>query len=164
MSTLGDACTMVFEPTRMCVSCPELPFIQAVPARTVVDPRLGWNSSARSAVELDGDCYVSFSAPQVVGLVIGFATQYQPTDPVSIRHGFYMLQRSGRDVYHIIERGIVQTVSADRDVDIDRYRVERVGEQVQYKVNGTVVHSSTVPSRGQIMVVACMYAASDGVY
>lgn len=159
---MSTTCTIVDEPTQVCISCPEVPYIAPVPSQTLVDPRLGWNSSARSIAEHAGDCYVSFSAPQVVGLVIGFAPSYQPTDPASIHHGFYLFQRSGRDVYQIIERGIVQTARTQRFDQ--RFRIERTGTQVTYKVDGAVVHSSAAPSSGTIMVVACMYAAPDGVY
>lgn len=161
---MAVTCTIVDEPTQVCVSCPEQPAVTAVPVQTLTDPRLGWNASARSVVELSGDCYAAFAAPQVIGVVIGFAPEYIPADPASVRHGFYLFQRSGRDVYQVIERGIVQTAYGTRNIGVDHYRIERLGTQVQYKVNNVVVHTSAVPSSGTIMVVACMYAAPDGVY
>jgi hypothetical protein len=146
-----------------CVDCPEVPAITAVPAVVVNDPLYGWNSGAYSQQTLDGDIYAQFNLPACVGTVVGFAPTRRSTDPVDIDYGFYCYKAAGREVWVVMERGVAKTNPVTRDPATDVFRIERRNGVVRYFFDGRTVYVSATPSIGAQVVVACMYAAQDGV-
>lgn len=146
-----------------CVTCPEVPAVAGSPAQVIVDPRLGWNTSARSIDVRDGDFYTQFGIPPSVGVVCGFASAHPNRDPANIEHGFYAHSYGGAEYFVVIERGAEKTVRVARVPATDVFRIERRVGVVRYFRNGRQIYVSATPSTGAKMIVACMYSAEDGV-
>lgn len=146
-----------------CVSCPEVPAVIAAPAQTITDPRLGWNTSARSIDVREGDFFVQFGIPPSVGVVCGFAAGHPNRDPANVEHGFYAHVYAGAEYFTVIERGVEKTSRVLRVPATDVFRIERRASVVRYFRNNRQIYVSTAPSIGAKMIVACMYAAEDGV-
>lgn len=147
-----------------CVVCPEIPAVTAVPSQTIVDPRLGWNASAHSARSLAGDVYTQFTIPaNVVGVVCGLAPQHLDSRPVNVPFAIYVYSAAGRSYWRVFEGGVAKTAPVERASATDVFRIERRGSTVRYFFNGKTAYVSAAPSIGALVVVACMYAAQDGV-
>lgn len=145
-----------------CLDCPEVAAVPAVPAQTIVDRQLGWNSGARSGVSIIGDCYTQFTVPaHAVGVVCGLAPARNGTDPANVPHAFYVYQDAGRELWCVVEGGIPKTAPVARGDDL--FRIERRAGVVRYFVNNRRVYVSAAPARAPLMVVACLYAAFDGI-
>lgn len=165
---MADHCTIVPQYTggvltANCVSCPEVPAVTAVPARTVVDLNYGWNASARSIVTLNGDCYTQFSQPPCLGTVCGLTDARTSNAPNTVAHGFYIFREAGREFWAVSERGVLMTAPVARDPTTDVFRIERVGTTVRYLHNGRLIYTSLISRVGPLFVVACLYAADDEV-
>ena len=151
-------------PVSQCIDCPEIPAVEAVPAQTLTDARLGWNASARSAIERSGDCYTQFSVPaHVAGVVCGLTPAHVSSDPRDVSHAVYVYQDGGRELWRITEAGVPVTAPVLRAPDTDEFRIERRCHTVRYFHNSAQVHVSAVPLAGPVRVVACLYSAGDGV-
>jgi hypothetical protein len=150
-------------PVSQCIDCPEIPAVVAVPERTITDPRYGWNASARSRVQLAGDCYTQFEVPaHAMGVVCGFAGEHRGPDPRDVSHGFYVYQDAGRELWRVVEAGLPVTAPIARTPG-ELFRLERRPSGVSYFVNNRRVYASAAPAAPALLVVACLFAASDGV-
>lgn len=147
----------------LCIDCPEVPYIAGTPTQVLTDNLYGWNSSAYSAQQLDGDLYVQFNAPSCLGLALGFASERKSDNPRDLSHMFYINKSAGRETWVVAEGASTKTAPADRDPSTDTFRIERRNGVVRYLFNNRPVYVSAAPSYGPLVVVACMYAAGDGV-
>lgn len=160
----GNITGYVNTPVSICYDCPALPEIQAVPERTLVDPRLGWNSGATSVDVFAGDCVTEFAIPEhAAGVVCGLASTFKSTNPKDVDHGFFVFQEAGRELWCIVERGVKVSAPVVRVPDTDLFRIERRGTTVRYFFNSRQVQVSALPAPGERRVVACLYSANDGV-
>lgn len=160
---MTQVCTPVVVSGQSCVQCTEQPFIAAVPSQTITDPQHGWNSSAYSSQQIAGDCYTQFTVPQSVGVVCGFAPERLSSDPRDLPFGFYCYQEGGRYLWAVVEGFVQKTTPVAWAAGSDEFRVERRAGAVSYFVNGRYVYASLNPMQTPLRVVACMYAATDGV-
>lgn len=161
-ASLGDYVYSGLE--EACYACPAVAAQPAVEPQTVVDPQYGWNSSAYSRTAHAGDCYVEYTAPFATGVVCGLAPERRSNHPRDIPHGFYCYKDGGRNMWAVIEAGVTKTTPAVRAAEIDVFRIERRRGGVRYFLNGAQVYASETPATTSLVVVACMYAAGDGVY
>lgn len=146
-----------------CVVCPGTGAVAAVPDQIVYSARTGWNASARSITELDGDLYVQFTAPHCVGLVLGLVNERRGSDPRTVPYGFYIETAAGRETWRVIEGGVLKTAAVTRIPDTDVFRIERVGGIVTYLRNGRVIYRSETYNDRRMFVVSCMFHTNDGV-
>jgi hypothetical protein len=147
-----------------CVVCPEIPAAPAVPTQTIVDPQLGWNASAHSTQSLTGDVYTQFTIPaNVVGVVCGLAPRHIDSRPVNMPFAIYAYSSAGRSYWRVFEAGVAKTAPVVRVPETDVFRIERRGQGVRYFFNGRQYYVSAATYSGALRVVACMYAAQDGV-
>lgn len=156
------ACAIVDYPDQTCVVCPEVPAIAAVAERTITDPLYGWNASAYSATRREGDCYVQFGLPSAIGTVVGLANARLSHDPRDVPHAFYAYRADGREYWVVSEGGVAVTAPVVRAIDTDVFRIERRDATIRYFHNGRQVHEAPA-LLGGLVVVACLYAAGDGV-
>lgn len=150
--------------TGYCVDCPELPAIPAVPAQTIVNPRVGWNAGARSAVSRTGDCFVQFSFDTPLhGSVCGLTPRFIDADPANVKFGFYAYTDGALTKFSVVENG--ETVRAPALVDLNTavFRIERRRDRVDYLLNGNTVHTSAKKEGGALLVVGLMYHSDDGI-
>lgn len=147
-----------------CVVCTGQPYVAAVPARIEVDPQLGWNASAYSRARHAGDCVTQFQMPPSIGAVVGLAPERRSNDPSDVLHGLYFYKQGGANFWLVQEAGVAITDPVAHAVNSDVFRIERRKTGVTYFCNGRIVHRSARPAVGSLVVVACLYAAEDGVY
>lgn len=147
-----------------CVDCPEIQAVVAQPEKTIVDPQIGWNSGARSVLQLSGDCYTEYQLPSpLVGVVCGLAQDFTSTQPSAVPFGFYVKAKDGKQYASVIENG--KSMTADTAVTLPNavFRVERRAAKVRYYLNNKLVYTSTKTFGGALCVVALLYHAADGV-
>ena len=147
----------------ICYDYPAVEEIAATSEQTITDNQYGWNSSAHSVVSHAGDLYTQFDVPACIGVVCGLAPAHKGSDPRDVDHAFYCYKSAGKEVWVVQERGVAKTAPVVRDPDTDVFRIERRGSTVRYFFNGKTKYVSTLPRSGCQVVVACMYAAQDGV-
>ena len=134
------------------------------PAKVENEPRLGWNSGARSIVTRYGNCYVEFDMPAVTGVVCGLANAFTSTDPSNVAAGFFIESAGGVSRYTAVEYGVpIPGVGPSVHSPTALFRIERVNGTVTYIVDGTPVHVSLTKLYGPLIVVGLMYAAPDGI-
>ena len=147
-----------------CVDCPEVPAVEAVPQQTIIDPRNGWNSGARSSLMRAGDCYVQFSfTTPLAGSICGLAETFASTDPSVVDYGIYGLTDGAYTKFAVIERGEIARAPENIDLSTAVFRIERAGSRIHYYANNVRVHSSDLRSASSLMVVALLYSADDGI-
>ncbi|WP_199227740.1 hypothetical protein, partial [Acidovorax sp. HMWF018] len=158
----------VTKTTRVCSSetisvyYPAVPEQKAQPAiayrpRTVVQEfGLGWNAGARSIAELTGNGAATFKVPSAVGAVVGFNDVDEDVGYLNIEHGIYFRRKT----FQVMESGVVKTSDSTFAAD-DTFKIERVGDRVQYFKNGGLFHTSDVPSTGAVFLDASMYSGGD---
>lgn len=148
----------------VCLDCPARPYIAPVAPKTLVDPRLGWNTVAGSRDRFAGDCVVEFGVPaHVAGVVCGLAPALAGTDPKQVTHGVFVYQEGGRELWCWVEHGVKVSDPVLRVPATDTFRIERRGTTVRYYFNRRQSRVSPLPAPGLRRVVACMYRADDGV-
>jgi hypothetical protein len=161
---MTQVCQRVERATEVCVICPEVPYIAPVAAVTLTDPNYGWNASAYSAQRRVGDIYTEFTLPDVLGTVVGLAPERRSHAPRDVPHGLYAYRQGGARWWVVVEAGVPVTTPVLRNAALDDvFRIERRAGVVRYFHDGRQVHASSVPSIGSAVVVACLYAADDGV-
>lgn len=145
-----------------CVTYPATPGSSGSPARYDQDPLLGWNAAARSIASEDGDSYVQWDMPPVVGVVVGLAPDLVSTSPNTSIHGMLFENTEGNRFATVIESG-VKIGSPIQIQDDDVFRIELAGSKARYMINGAQVASTHRKITGTHCVVAFMYSAEDGV-
>lgn len=153
------------EDASRCFVCPEIDPVPALPTTRVTTPNLGWNAGANSVTVLDGDVHALFGVPEsengvMVGLRPGSDAR-PPVAPVFISHGLYFFNTRGAFVIPI-EVGAQQGTPVAY-VASDIFEIRRVAGVVRYYQNDTLLRQSTLPSKGAVRVMTCLYAAGDNV-
>lgn len=150
--------------TAGCLVCPEEPAQAYVPAYIAHSANIGWNAGANSIAQLAGDLHLVFTVAQhTAGAVIGLKTaRSSQTVPDAVRYGFYFQLSGAFDLVQVIERGLLKTSAVARAA-ADRFEVRRIGTQVTYWQNDSLVYTSLVPSTGALIANACLYATGDAV-
>lgn len=138
---------------------PPTPGVPATPASTIVGYNLGWNSGAKSIGSFSVNGYISFKADTPIGAVVGLAVSDTDASYRNITHGFYLAHGIAR----IYELGVdVHYVGAYSPGAT--FRIDRAGGVVTYKINGTAVYTSSMPSRGTTFIDTSFYSGNDYVY
>lgn len=161
---MSNSCTTQIINGQSCVVCTGQPYVAPVAPAIMVDPRLGWNASAHSATRHEGDCVTQFQMPPCIGAVVGLAPSRVSSDPADVPHGLYFYRQGGANYWLVQEAGVAKTAPAAHAVDSDVFRIERRRGAVTYFCNRRIVYRSTRPAAGSLVVVACLYAAEDGVH
>lgn len=111
-------------------------------------PASSWTGGATSqqllAPNTDGWSEVTVVTP---GFMVGLGDQFVTVHINHIDYAFYLY---AANTLYIRENG-VSKANVGHAYPGDVLRVERVGGTVYYKVNGTIVYTSTVPSTSQLM-------------
>lgn len=160
---MTHACVPVIVNGQNCVQCPAVTGSPSSPEIISVDRQLGWNSSAYSVTARNGDCYVQFDAPNVLGVVTGLGVSRLSEDPRDIPYGFYIYENAGRRLYSVVEASVVKTAPLPHVANTTIYRIERRSGVVRYFVNNAQVYVSLTPILLPLRVITCMYASGDGV-
>jgi len=140
------------------------PAVEATPGTppTLTDAQrfnFGWDGGARSAAALTGDGSASFSVSlNTVGAVVGFNDVNTGPGFLEIDHGFYFA--SG--YFRVRERGVNQTAAVAFS-ESDVFRIVRSGSTVRYYQGTDLVHTSSLPSYGDVFLDASLYAGGDAV-
>lgn len=153
----------VRDPVTGCVVCPALPAVASRPARVATSAVIGWNAAANSVETLDGDMRLAFTMPLgTTGAVLGLKYgRTQPTVPDLISYGFYFFPQAG-DAFCVWERGIRRTAAVGRSAD-DTFEVRRVGVNVTYWHNESLIYTSGLQSAGAMITNTCLYVSGDKV-
>lgn len=147
-----------------CIVCPALPAVTAVPARVVSSPNYGWNAGANSVSLLDGNVSVTDTidlAP--VDIFVGLkSTREVVGAPMLLGYALRFYSAGTSVLYEVWEAGkkvrnaVAYTLGTS-------WEIRRVNGVVSYYVNSVLLHESTVPSRGPVLVSSCLYAATDQI-
>lgn len=165
----GEACELTYEYEGLqlvaqCITCPAVTEIVAQPSITTVNPRLGWNSGARSVRRISGDCYVAFGVPTpVAGAICGLTTDFDTTSPEGVKFGIYVYAQAGLYKYVIVENGVTVTAPLTVGLVATTFRVERFVARVAYYVNAEQVYLSEQREAGGLIVVGLLYRADDSI-
>lgn len=150
----------VWEPYTQCF--PSVPAVPATPPTYQILGEASWDGGARSFRSFEGSAEYSFRVPRsVVGVISGLSDGAPVRAYDHVAHGF--LFETGQPV-RIIESGV--TVATLADVSLasgPRFSVRRLGNEVSYCVDGTLVYLSAQPSAGPVYAEALLYSAADYV-
>jgi hypothetical protein len=131
----------------------------AVPAQVIIDYDFGWDASARSITELPGDGFVAFDGPATaVGVLAGIISPLVTTGYMRLPYALSFSHGAVR----VVEHGVV-LASLGTTVAADRWVIRRLSGVVTYEKNGSVMHTSAVPSSGPIVLVAMLFSGGDFV-
>lgn len=162
--TGGEGVIATYTPGQVCY--PGQPFVAPTPAVSptpsaiATDFQIGWNSGARSIKELLSDGRAEFKAPRnITGCVAGFNGLDEGPGYVEIDHAWYVSNGKAK----AFEKG-VQVYDHGAYADGDLFAVERIASVVKYKVNGSIVFTSSLPSTGRVFLDASLYRADDYIY
>lgn len=147
----------------VCIVCPAMPEIIAVPDQTIIDNRPGWNASAISTQQHSNNLYTEFTVLPSIGTAVGLSPIRFNDDPRSLLHAIYCYREEGLERWVVYESGVAKTAPIARAPTTDLFRIERRGTQMTYFFNNQRYYVSTLPSTGPLIVVATMYLAGDGV-
>lgn len=141
---------------------PEVPYraaVQGRPASVTEEFYLGWNAGAELIENISGNGYFEFSvSAAVVGAVIGLNTINSGTGYFEISHGF----KCSRGKYEIHEAG-TKVHPGGKYTSDTVFRIQRNGAQVRYFVDGTLVHTSGLPSASPVILDCSLYSGGDSI-
>lgn len=156
--------------SKLCMTCPEIEPVTAIPPKTITSPNVGWNAGANSVTTLDGDVHtVMGAATGIAGSIVGFRTasdKRPPVSPVFVTHGIYFFTlHTNTAVSSAMPIESAQQISAQQLAYAagDTFEIRRVNKRVVYLHNDEVWYESTTESHGLIRVMCCLYAAGDNV-
>jgi len=139
---------------------PPTPAIAPTPSAIATDFQLGWNSGARSIPMLLNSGRAEFKAPWgITGCVAGLNDADTGPGYVEIEHAWYVSKGKAK----VFESG-VQAYNHGAYADGDLFAVERIGSTITYKVNGSVVYTSAIPSAGVAVLDASLFRGEDYIY
>ncbi len=139
---------------------PPTPAIAPTPSAIATDFQLGWNSGARSIPMLLNSGRAEFKAPWgITGCVAGLNDADTGQGYVEIEHAWYVSKGKAK----VFESG-AQAYNHGAYADGDLFAVERIGSTITYKVNGSVVYTSAVPSAGVAVLDASLFRGEDYIY
>ena len=145
-----------------CMVCPATDGAPATPTRVITSANLGWNAGANSILKLDGDVHMVEAITAVpVDTYLGFKyARANQTQPYRLAYAFRIYKLGTQASYELWE-GTAQRVGANPYVLGTPLEIVRASGQVTYFVNGSLVYSSAVPSKGPLLVNACLFSAGD---
>ena len=116
----------------------------------------GWsNGGAASVQTISGDGGVSARVDETnTYLILGLSATNADANWDSIYYGVYT---AFNGTLYVVEQGKLRKLSESYGAG-DRLSVERLGNTVEYKRNGTTLHTSGVPSSGPLLVDVSMYS------
>lgn len=147
-----------------CYRYPAVPPTPASPAYFADDTTEGWDAGAHSETQLDGDVRLTFDVNESIAVVCGLtpAGTAPGVAPERATHGFYVTRVRGVLSLHVWESGRIMLGPAPVGVGAVLDVIRR-GTSVVYRVNGSVVYTSRVPSSGTVKVAASLYGPEDTV-
>jgi hypothetical protein len=129
-------------------------------AQFLIDHQVGWTGGARAIRNLPSSGRVEFKAPlQTTGAVAGLNDIDADAGYQNIEHAWYV----SNGVAKVVESGFIR-FNHGAFAAGDLFAVERISGVVRYKVNGTVVYTSLVPSAGPVIFDASLYVGKDYIY
>lgn len=144
---------------------PGFPGAPAVPASTLFDPNIGWNSGANSIGEIAGDAELTLT--MAVGQVsaiagIALAPRVPTTSIDSILYGFrFYTDGGGR--WLIRDNGRELSFASNSYTEDTVFKVRRYQGQVSFLVDDTVVYISPNLSYGTLCAATALYHAGDSI-
>ncbi len=137
---------------------PPSPPTPGTPGQFLQDFQLGWTGRAASTQLLIGPGYFTFKAvASVVGAVVGLAAYPAASGYADIIFGFHLA--NGRA--QVFESGF-QVYDYGVYASGDVFKIRRVGGQIEYAINGTVIHQSA-GSDLPLYLTASLYAGGDEI-
>lgn len=132
--------------------------IPGAPAQVIIDYRPGWTATAASSTVLDGDGALSFSIPDVEGVIIGLAAGAVGVDLAQINWAL----RFGPDDFHVMESGAL--VGAGRIYTAgDTFSIKRLDGEIGYYQNDALIYTSASFSDADLLVNAGLYYGGDAI-
>ncbi|WP_165915745.1 DUF6443 domain-containing protein [Tenacibaculum skagerrakense] len=108
----------------------------------------GWNVGLATQGSFNADGYVEYIAPQYdKDFMVGLSNTNNDASFSSIRFALYNV---GNGYIHVYEWGTYKG-NFGRYYEGDIFRVERIGDQIQYKRNGETFYTSTSRSSGTLI-------------
>ena len=155
----GKRCTdqrvTVYVPAQEAIA--PIPSIPGTPSQIITNFKIGWNGRARSIDSMKAAGRFSFSIPvSDVGAIVGLSRSPQEEGFRDILHGFYV----AHGVIRIYESGV--EVLYVGGIPNAEFSITRTYGTVEYRVNGTVVRTTTASS-GTVYLAASLYAGGDSV-
>ncbi|MES2347024.1 MAG: hypothetical protein V4641_05570 [Pseudomonadota bacterium] len=146
-----------------CVVCPAQNAQPFIPDRTELRAILGWNAGANSITMLDGGLHAVFDMPLgEIGVIIGLkGSRMKPAVPSLIEHGWFFQKVGSVDLVQPIEQGVPIGAPISGRTGTTVFEVRRVKGQITYRMDGTLVYTSSRPSVGAKVVNCCLYASGD---
>lgn len=130
------------------------------PASVVINKQIGWNGGAIGIPTIAADGQYRFSIDaDAVGIVTGFGRVATNSDYPRIQFGLYF----SNSQWYAYESGQHPSGAQGYFEDGDEFVIRRLGPEVAYYKNGTLIYRSLVRSTGVLLVSACMYAAGDQI-
>ena len=119
----------------------------------------GWTGSARSIDAILGDGMYQFSVPgNVIGVVTGFGEVNTGPSYADILYGLYFTGGTVR----VAEAGVpLSAITPYTSGDV--FTIARLGGQVRYFQNSTLLYTSTARSSGSVFVDASLFFGGDGI-
>lgn len=142
-----------------------VPGHSVIVAHTVPGFNLGWNAGGRSIGFFEGAGFVQFQVPVAVVGVIAGLNYYDGLPEVYNGNAIDFAFQCMHGITRIIENGVVTaSVGAYTDATVFRIECDGYGGTVSYKMDGTVVHtSSTRAPPAAAWLEAALYSATDSV-
>lgn len=136
----------------------EIPAREGAPARVTTNSGTGWNAGAISFRPVPAFGYVrGRMLPTLVATQFGLADVYFNYSYGYMPHSFVC--RLGE--WAVVESGVTKANGALPDRAL--LEIQRRGGIVAYRVNGSDVHTSEVPSSGTVYAASLLYSIGDGV-
>lgn len=137
---------------------PAVPGRAGSPARVDRNANSGWNAGARSIRPVSEFGYArGRMLPTLVATQFGLADVYFDHTYAYMPHS--VVARTGE--WSVVESGA--TVATGALADRALVEIRRAGGIVTYRIDGEVVHTSAVPSAGEVYAAALLYSLGDGV-
>ncbi|HFD92448.1 MAG TPA: hypothetical protein ENJ22_04095 [Gammaproteobacteria bacterium] len=114
----------------------------------------GWNAGAASTQTIVADGAIEFTASETTTeRVIGLSNSNPDDSFVSVRYGIYpgLGGCASAIEFGVTKTGCITYTSGDI------FRIDRVGTQVSYSINGSPFYVSTLASSGALLVDAALY-------
>ena len=154
-----------------CTTLPAQPYIPEQPARIDTVPIFDWQAGANSIQELEGDAFLTFDMPVVIGTIVGFTdNRDDAADRDRITHGMYFgLDGAGDPIFQVFEAGSMMTEPAPYTAG-DYFKITREAGVVKYHHYNTgsseyerIYTSTTINGASPLIAASAMYASGDTI-
>lgn len=148
-----------------CITTPHIDAVPATPGYVQESPNEGWNAGATSVAVRSGNCYFRFEVSDATtGVIAGFAP-YPRSDSAAVAnlsHAFQLLNVRGFRFAQVIESGVARGEVIELG-GFGVFELQRVGPNVFYLIDGSIVYASGAPSVGALQAGAVMYLSGDEI-